>query len=242
MGESFDANAVVAISSAAVALLTIGVVVFAALQLRQYRNLARCQFLHELDRDARSHLAVYQKLAPGGAWFEGEGPKEIGELVELMTYIGFYEKVYLLMEKRALDIESLARLLTGRFFMLVRNPYVRRQIIGNERIGGLFRTVLLLEAKWLAHLESRDRRKGKMWSSATRGSPTDATWRSTVERCGELDLWHLSTAREWEGLLLAQDGAHPENAVAGEPSPERCQREGIMGDPAHQPSRAGEGP
>jgi len=129
-----------------------------AIQIRDSRRFATSEFIHQLDNDIQNHLGVYKKLVvPGGEWTKPD-VKDLTpeEIAELGTYVSFFEKLHFLIQKKAVSMEAIDTMFSGRFFMMAQNRVVQKEIFLNEHLGRHFDVVRELYGDWIELLQARN--------------------------------------------------------------------------------------
>jgi hypothetical protein len=118
MGQWEVISAVAASISAIVSVVGLP---FLAIQISSSNQIAKAQFINELERDISLHAGLYTSLIDGGSL---SNPKVISEDERnaLLQYISFFERVDLVINTKVIDIKTVDCLFGGRFFMLMENP------------------------------------------------------------------------------------------------------------------------
>src|SRR5690606_16025530 len=99
-----------AIATAVGVILTGGGLIFAGWQLRDARRVAEGEFLLKLDEMFRHHQEVHLALRKG-KWSVGvSGPETNEEWAAVDAYMGLFERVHLLIERKIIDKETVERL------------------------------------------------------------------------------------------------------------------------------------
>ncbi len=146
----------VSVASVVASIVTVIGLVFIAVQVRDNKRFNRAQFINSLDIDSTRHSDIYTRLIPGGIWAEGsEHELTHEEFVALLEYLGFFEKVYLLMQSSALRIETIDALFSGRFFYMVENELVKTRVLNSVEYGQHFQSVIKLEKVWREYRAER---------------------------------------------------------------------------------------
>ena len=156
------------VASIGASIVTIVGLAIIAYQIRDSKRSNRAQFVNDLDIDSTRHSPIYSRLLPGGDWFENKEPSvDHTEFVALLEYLGFYEKLHLLMQNRAIDLSTADRLFGGRFIYTIDNPYVRRMVLKSAEFSEHFKCVRELEPVWREF-----RRRPEQKSFSEQSSPT----------------------------------------------------------------------
>lgn len=123
-------EAIAAISTGLGVVVTAGGLIFVAFQIRDARKAVQSQFINELSVEAASMYDTYTKLLPGESWSSsGSGPQTRDELAKIIAYLGFFAKIKILLEKRAIDIKTVDRMFAFRFFLVVHNRHAQEKIL-----------------------------------------------------------------------------------------------------------------
>ena len=93
----------------------------AALQL----SVLTMDLILRLDETFMQYQDVHAKLAPGGEWYKGvNGPNFPTDLVAVTGYMGLFERIWRLVEAEMIDMDTVDRLFSSRFFNIVRNTKI----------------------------------------------------------------------------------------------------------------------
>lgn len=118
----------IATIATAVGIILTGVgLIFTGLQVRDARRVAQGEFLLRLDELFRDHHPVHLRLRPGGEWAGSEkGPQSPAEWAEVEAYMGLFERINLLIERKIVDKETVDRLYGYRIRNIVANDVIRQ--------------------------------------------------------------------------------------------------------------------
>jgi hypothetical protein len=120
-----------AIAASISAIVSVIGLPFVIIQIRSSNQIAKAQFINELERDISLHAGLYTSLIDGGSL---SNPKVISEDERnaLLQYISFFERVDLVINTKVIDIKTVDCLFGGRFFMLMDNPNTEKLIKSPE--------------------------------------------------------------------------------------------------------------
>lgn len=94
-------------------------------QLRQDRSAAFGNFLLNLDQMMQSHQKTHLRLRPGGEWaVTGKGPVTQEDWADVDAYMGLFERIYVLIDKKVLDAETVNRLYGYRVNNIILNQKI----------------------------------------------------------------------------------------------------------------------
>lgn len=103
------------------ALLTGVGLIYAGLQVRLSRKIARAQFLLQLDTMFREHKHIENKLR--GEWATS-GPKTAEEWIGVEDYMGLFERVQTMIDDGIIDLRTFDLMYGYKVFYLVRNKEI----------------------------------------------------------------------------------------------------------------------
>jgi hypothetical protein len=106
--------------------------VYAALQLRTSRKIARGEFLLHLDELFSLHTEVHQNLRPGGDWANGGRPQSNVEWIAVERYMGLFERVKVLIDDGIIDANTVNRLYGYRITNIVSNAAIQEEKLVKE--------------------------------------------------------------------------------------------------------------
>jgi hypothetical protein len=121
-----------AIAASTSAIVSVIGLPFVAIQIRSSNQIAKAQFINELERDISLHAGLYTSLIEGGGLYKLKPVISEDERNALLQYISFFERVDLVINTKVIDIKTVDCLFGGRFFMLMDNPNTIRLINSNE--------------------------------------------------------------------------------------------------------------
>ena len=107
-------------------LLTVVGLIYAGIQLRESKRIARGDFLLRLDEMFRQHNEVHTRLRPRGTWADGtSGPVTAEDWIMVERYMGLFERIKILVDDRIVDIGTVYRLYGYRVFNITANDKIR---------------------------------------------------------------------------------------------------------------------
>jgi len=107
-------------------ILTGSGLVYAGIQLRASKKIARGEFLLRLDEMFQQHNETHTRLRPGGIWASaGKGPATNEDWIAVEKYMGLFERIKVLMDDGIVDLATIDRLYGYRVFNLVANDIIR---------------------------------------------------------------------------------------------------------------------
>lgn len=105
---------------------TVAGVVWAAFTLRSTQRTTKGQFLVDLAPPFRDFFDLHVRLRRGGDWWpEGHAGPSDGDWAELEQYMGLFERMWILIEGKSLDLDVVDRLYAYRVKNIVKNGDVR---------------------------------------------------------------------------------------------------------------------
>jgi hypothetical protein len=106
---------------------------YAGIQLRASKKIARGEFLLRLDEMFQQHREVHTHLRPGGIWAgTGKGPASVENWVAVEKYMGLFERIKVLIDDGIVDLATIERLYGYRIFNIVANDVIRQAKIEGE--------------------------------------------------------------------------------------------------------------
>jgi hypothetical protein len=117
-----------------VGLIMTGIgLIYAGIQLRAAKKIARGEFLLRLDEMFQQHLEVHTRLRPGGVWaVQGKGPSSLEDWVAVEKYMGLFERIKVLIDDGIVDLATIDRLYGYRVFNIVANEVIRKAKLEGE--------------------------------------------------------------------------------------------------------------
>lgn len=114
-------------------------------ELNESQNLSGGTFVTELSEsfvDNEAIMSLYKKL-------ELNQPIADEDTVDIVAYLTYYETMYVLLKKNAVDLPLLDDLFAYRFMLALNNPHIRR--ISLVRYGYAYVNIYKLEKKWCSY-------------------------------------------------------------------------------------------
>ncbi len=126
-----------ALSAVASAVAALGAMVTAGLAwwaTRQTGDIAHADLLLRLDEQIRSFQDVHIKLRPGGSWAAGtNGPTDVKEWARVEAYMGVFERVNFLVDRKLIKIDVVDRFYGYRYDNIDANPVIYQAKLEKER-------------------------------------------------------------------------------------------------------------
>lgn len=110
--------------------------VYTARQLRLSRHVAEAESYLRIDELLHHYRDVYLKLFPEGKWGHGRnGPVSAEDLCDVVMYMGLFERVKVLVDRKMIDLDVIKRLYGYRIKHIVNNPVIfKRKCV--EQVNG----------------------------------------------------------------------------------------------------------
>lgn len=107
--------------------------VYAGIQLRASKKIARGEFLLHLDELFHQHQDVHTRLRPGGAWSSsGNGPSSVEDWVAVEKYMGLFERIKVLIDDGIVDLATIDRLYGYRVLNIITNDVIKKAKLEGE--------------------------------------------------------------------------------------------------------------
>ena len=117
-------------------------------ELEMSQRIQEAQFIFELNHafvENACYAKVYDKLEMADRM-----QKEVKlKTIEISNYLTFFETMYLLLQERVIEIETLDDLFAYRFFIAVHNETIQKEKIIKTPYN--FRNIFLLEKEWMEY-------------------------------------------------------------------------------------------
>ena len=151
----WDWSAVNAMATMLSGLAASAGLLFVGLQMNSNRRLAHAQFVSELGRDIDAHFRAQSCLEPNRPVYDAvERDLSDREMALIQKYLNFFERVEYIRDTRVLDMAAIDGFFAYRFFNLVHNPNVQKQVL--YRLAPYYRAIFKLHQEWLAYRQSRN--------------------------------------------------------------------------------------
>jgi hypothetical protein len=148
-GSNFNWDAVAAVASALGVFVAIAGVWLILRQIAENRRQIKGNLISNLGDQLHKHSEIYQRFAPGRrppAY--REEPLTAEEIQKICDYLSFFEEVYLLIEEKMIDLETIDKLFAYRFFGVVGDSQVQEQILRKDGLGSYFASIFALYEIW----------------------------------------------------------------------------------------------
>ncbi len=123
-------------------------------QIGDNRRRTRAQYISDLVRDFQSHFEAYKMLSPGGKYHEDSGKKLLLEDIPLICeYLGFFEKIYFLVQRNVIELDAVAKLFTYRLTLATANKKIQSKILDDEKLGEALCKVVYLHNEIVKYWE-----------------------------------------------------------------------------------------
>jgi hypothetical protein len=149
-----DWNAVTALAAVLGGLAAPAGLLFVGLQMRSARRLARAQFVNVLAHDIDDHYAAQSFLDPKQRLYDDGCVLNNDDMARIEKYLNFFERVEYIRDTGVLNMETIDGLFAYRFFYLVHNPNVQKQVLGAGSMP-YYRAIFRLHDAWLPYRQSR---------------------------------------------------------------------------------------
>ncbi len=129
-------------------------VIFLIRQIKDSRRFIKAQFVNELDREILSHCNVYNKFLPGGEWKKSIKEDDI-DLDKVINYLGFFEKVKLLVDENTIDFPTIDKMFALRFFQIINNKIIQDAILYADELREHLTPIFALHYQWIEYRTSK---------------------------------------------------------------------------------------
>lgn len=121
------------VATAIGAVMAAAGLIYAGIQLRASRKIARGEFLLRLDELFHPYNEVHTQLRPGGAWAEGRGgPTSVEEWVAVERYMGLFERIKTLVDDGIVGLDTVDKLYGYRVFNIAANAIIHQAKLVRE--------------------------------------------------------------------------------------------------------------
>lgn len=125
-------------------ITSIGVILI-YIQVRDAKRFSRAEFTNALDTESKSYTAIGRRFWPGGDLYNVENyDLSAGEKADLLEYLGFFEKVYLLYKQAAIKPKTIYVLMGGRF-KFIMNSNIVKTLIDKPEFQAHYRPIFKLK-------------------------------------------------------------------------------------------------
>ena len=133
----------------------IGGLIIISLQLRQNNVIAKGNFISALAEDIDALTDTETRLMQGGDLYEFKEELTQQDYNELIQFLNFFMRVYHLWRLSLLNMNTINNMFAYRFFILVRNPNVKRYILDKEDQSGFWDGIEELDRAWTQFREAK---------------------------------------------------------------------------------------
>lgn len=128
-----DWNLLASVGTVIGSLITTIGVIFIFIQVRDTKRYNLAEFTSALDSESKNYTKIARRFWPEGDLFNIKKYElSSDETADILEYLGFFEKVYLLYEMTAIKRKTIYKLFGGRFKFIMKNELVRKQILKDE--------------------------------------------------------------------------------------------------------------
>jgi hypothetical protein len=139
-------------------------------QIEDARRVARGEVLLRLDELFKDHKEVHLRLR-GGDWSADRGgPDSIEEWAAVERYMGFFERIQLLIDDQLIDLETFDRAHGYRVLNIANNSVIRK----TKLEGTLAESWTDFIRLWRAIEDNRERKRRQKISDGSRPASTEA--------------------------------------------------------------------
>lgn len=151
-------NAIEAVGSVVAAVFTGVGLIAVAIQMRSAKKAMRSQFITQLETNFHAHYEIYSILEykKDGADYD-QGLKTLQEIPvrDLMRFMGFFENLKLIIDDQVITMNTVNKLFSYRFFLLVNDPYIQEKILYNTQYKYYIPSVFALHQQWVKFRRGR---------------------------------------------------------------------------------------
>lgn len=142
-----------AIASTVNAVASIAAISFVVIQLKSSNRIAQAQLINELERDISLDTDVY--VAIGGKWLDESVVLSDADRAGILRCISFFERVYLILDTKVVDISIIDRTFAGRFFILFNNPQVQG-LMNTPEMKPYMTSIVDLHKQWSEYRKEKE--------------------------------------------------------------------------------------
>jgi hypothetical protein len=129
-----DLSVLVGFAITGLLVLIVVALLYIGRQIRANVDIAKGQFLLELERGLIQHDRVSKSLRSGGTWAgPGDGPKTIGEWAAVEDYMRFLEHCEVYLREGYVDRTAFSRIFRARVEDVVRNERIRAEQLAQSK-------------------------------------------------------------------------------------------------------------
>lgn len=128
-------------------------IIYIARQIRDARRFTRAQFFNELEKEWKDYRHASQLI--NGEWKADREVNPSGDqLYEFFEYLGFFERIKLLLDNKVIDMPRMNIIFGYIFFVLINNPHVQKHILYPD--GHAFTAVFALHKQWSEYRKAQN--------------------------------------------------------------------------------------
>ncbi len=142
-----------AIASTVNAVASLAAISFVAIQLKSSNRIAQAQLINELERDISLDTDIY--VAISGKLLDESVDLSDAERAGILRCISFFERVYLILDTKVVDISIIDRTFAGRFFILFNNPKVQN-LMKEPKIQPYMTSIRALNDQWCEYRKDKE--------------------------------------------------------------------------------------
>jgi len=150
LNKKHKMNTEIILSIITILVTAIGLL-FVIKQIADSRRFTKAEFVNQLDLDIEGIYETYLDLLPGKELSEIKNDDSINDdkLIGILKYLGFFEKIKLIIDNRTIDMLTIDRLFAFRFFLICNHKTIQEQILYNEAYDGYFNSIFALHLDWI---------------------------------------------------------------------------------------------
>ena len=111
-------------------------------------KLKAAEFVNSIEDKLIEQYKVYRFLLAKDAGPSGAAEAPAVDPLELLAYVGFFERILPILENRAVPMRYIDRIFGYRFFLMAHHPYVQENILLNRSYADAFTSVFQLHSQW----------------------------------------------------------------------------------------------
>lgn len=123
-------------------------------QLRQQAKISRSAFLDKIAEDAEKYLPMFVRIDIEGDLFE-ECCLTNTDKQQIIKILNFFERLQIFLNDGAVEFAPVDRMFSYRFFSMVHNVNVQRQIIRDPRLQPYWGLIDELRLNWVIFRQQR---------------------------------------------------------------------------------------
>lgn len=115
-------------------------------QLSDGRKFMRAQFINQLEQELSSINSTYTQLLSQSHIASTQDYSV--NISDYLKYLGFFEKIKIILDNRTVDFPTIDRLFALRFFLITNNSQIQELILHNPCYQGHFDSIFALHKQW----------------------------------------------------------------------------------------------